>query len=255
MIKRLLDKINEKWYYIFADLFNKASIYILTFVFSYIVLPDSFGRLSLFNSLVTVFFVFVSLNFTSSYITKKRLEPKCNFTEILSTIITFIFIVNVIFIVFATLIWLFKINIYSVGYVIIICSIITAILNCNYELLLTILVTEKEKKHYLIISVLFSILLIALSFLLFFCFKNLNVYAIIFAKMILLLSFSLYSIIYMKRKYNFHLHINKIVLKDALRFSVPLMLHSLSGFILNYVDKFMLNDMENLTSTAIYSFS
>ena len=78
-MKNLLEKINEKWFYIFADLFSKASIYVLMLIFSYIVSPEDYGSLSLFNSLVTIFFVFINLNLTNSYITKKRLEKNANF--------------------------------------------------------------------------------------------------------------------------------------------------------------------------------
>lgn len=254
-MKKMLDKVNEKWFYVFSDLFNKASIYFLALAFSYIVLPEQYGSLSLFNSLVTLFFVFISLNLTHSYVTKKRLDDNCNFKDILSTIITFIFIMNILFIIIAVILFSFDITIYSISPKIIFCSIFTAILTSNYELLQTVLVTEKDKKRYLINGLCFSILLVILSFTILFLFKKINIYAIIFSKIFLLFAFSIYSLFYLKKKYDFKLKINLQILKEALVFSAPLILHSLSGFVLNYFDKFMINDIQNLKATAVYSFS
>lgn len=255
MINKTIDKINEKWIYVISDLFSKASIYFLTLVFSYIVLPKYFGNFSLFNSLVTVFFVLASLNLTNSYIMKVKSDKNCDFTKVLSTIITFIIIINIVFLLFGGLILLLDISVYSISPIIIFLSLATAVLNCNYELLLTVLVAEKEKKKYLVIGISFSIILIVLSLFLFFCFKKLNIYSIIITKMLLLAIFSGYSLHYMKKKYDIKFNIDKNILKNALKFSVPLILHSLSAFILNYIDKFMLNDLENITATAVYSFS
>ncbi len=253
-MKNLLEKINEKWFYIFADLFSKASIYVLMLIFSYIVSPEDYGSLSLFNSLVTIFFVFISLNLTNSYITKKRLEKNANFKDVLSTIMAFIYLLNIIFIIFAILIYIFNITLYSIPALLFLCSIIAAILNCNYELLNTTLVAEGNKKKYLFLGLLFSIALFIISLILVVIYPKISIYAIVITKIILLLSFSLYSTHFFKKKYDIKLKINKKILKEALKFSLPLTLHSLSGFILNYIDKFMLNDMENLVSTAIYSF-
>ena len=254
-MKKLLENINEKWYYIFADLFNKTTIYILMLSFSYMVIPEDYGLLSLFNSLVTIFFVFVSLNMTSSYITKKKLESNVDFKKILSSIITFIYIINVFFIIGAILIYLLNITIYSIPAMLFMCSIFTAVLNCNYELLNTVLVAEKNKIRYLVYSLIFSISLLSLSFLLVILCPSLSVYAIIITKIGILLVFSIISINFLKKRYGLEFKIDKEILKEALKFSLPLTLHSLSGFVLNYIDKFMLNDMENLVSTAKYSFS
>ncbi len=253
-MKTLLEKINEKWFYIFADLFSKASIYLLMLIFSYLVIPEDYGLLSLFNSLVTIFFVFISLNLTSSYITKKRLEKKADFKSILSTVITFIYILNIIFAIFAIIIYIFDITLYSIPSLLFLCSITTAILNCNYELLNTILTAEGNKKKYLVLGLIFSIALFAMSLILVLVYSKISIYAIIITKMLLLLLFSVYSTHLFKKRYDLKIGIDKKILKEALKFSIPLTLHSLSGFILNYIDKFMLNDMENLVSTAIYSF-
>lgn len=255
MIVNKIKGISAKWYYMAADLFVKGSMYLLTLIFSYAVLPEVYGNLSLFNSLVTLFFVIASMNLTSSFITRKRFDDDDDFSNIMSTVVTFLLIINVIFLILSYILLNNFTVIYSVPCNLILWSIIAAILTCYFDLLQRIFITDGNKMRYLLASIIYGILLIILSFLILFIFNNTGIYSIIYAKCLLLFCYSIYTIIYVKKTYNTNFKIDILILKEGLIFSIPLMLHSISGFILNYLDKFMINDIKNIIETAIYSFA
>lgn len=254
-MKNFLKNIHTKWYYTFADFISKGSFFVLIFIIAYFLSPEEYAKISLFNSLVTLFFTIISLNLTSSYITKKKFEANADFNKIISTLTSFLLILSIVVALIA--IFIFKnINlIYNIPSQLIFLSIIVSIFNIYFDLLITIFIAEKKKFHYLIISIIYSALLFIISVSLLILLPSIGVYALIYARLLILIIITIYSLLFLRKHFLLKLHIDFKLLKDALLFSFPLLLHTISGFILNYLDKFMINGSKNLSDTALYSFS
>ena len=221
-MKELLNKINAKWYYVFADLISKGSLFLIIFLFSYLVIPDDYGNLSLFNSLVTLFFVIVSMNLTNNFITRKKGDKESNLEEIISTIVSFLFILNIIFFITGFILYQNINQVYSISTKLIFWSLLTAIFTCYFDLLQTLFVVHYKKIQYFITSVLYSFSLVIFSFATIFIFPKLGIYSIVFSRFALLFLFTICSIIFLKKHFHLKLQIKKNILKEALLFSTPL---------------------------------
>ena len=253
---KFYDKIHDKWYYTLADLITKGGFFVLILILSYMLPTSDYAKISIFNSLVTLFFSIISLNLTNNYITKIKFDvDQKKYEEIISTIISFLILVSFVVSLIAILFYKNEYAFLNIPTKIFIYSIFVSVFHIYFDLLTTIYVVEKKRKSYLIISIIYSVSLFVFSMLLLFSFNNFGLYALIISRLFVLAAISGYSILYFHKNYALKFKIKLKLLKNAIIFSFPLLFHSLGSFVLNYLDKFMINLITTYSETAIYSFS
>lgn len=249
-----LKKIDSKWFYIVSELFNKGSSYGILLILSYFLTSAQYAQITLFNSILTLAVVFVSLNLTRSYITRIYLDKTQNIKDSIETILSFLLLCGVVGLLVAGLL-LNTDSIFNIPTPLISAAIVVAIFMSSYDMLQGLLVAAEEKIVYCVLSIIYSVSSVTLSLGLFFLFPALGIWAFIGMKLFLALVTCLGALVYLIKKYKIRFRINSMVLKPALCYSLPLILHSVSGFLLNYLDRFMINGFIGLSETALYSFA
>jgi O-antigen/teichoic acid export membrane protein len=81
----------------------------------------------------------------------------------------------------------------------------------------------------------------------------LNWQGVILARLIVLSFFSIYSVLILFKNKLLNFKINKIYMKNALLFGVPLLPHLLAGFLINASDRFFITNIMSVSQTGEYS--
>ncbi len=249
-----LKKIDSKWYYVVSEMFNKGSSYAIILFLSYFITDVQYGYITLFNSVLTLAVVFVSLNLTKSYITRVYFDKGANINEVIGTIVSFLAAFSLIAFAVGGLVLLTD-TIYSIPTELICAGMVVAVFMSNYDIMQALMVVSEEKIQYCAVSILNSGGTALLTLVMFLAFPKLGIYAFIGAKSVVAIISCLGSFLYLTKKYKLQFKINRKVLFPALKYSLPLILHTVSGFMLNYFDRFMINDMIGIQDSAKYSFA
>lgn len=249
-----LKHLDSKWYYMLSELVNKGSSYGIMLILSYFLTDIQYGEITLFNSILTLAVVFASLDLTRNYITRMFFDKHTNIKDVIESIVSFLVAFNVVLLIIIAIITPIK-EIYSVPTHLISLSILVAIFMSNFDILHAILVAEEKKIFYCVMSIVYSVAVFAVCLLVYFLFPKTGIYAFIGSKLVMSIFASAFSIIFFVRKFHIRFRIQWHIIKPAVLYSAPLMLHTISGFLLNYLDRFMINDMMGTAETGLYAFS
>jgi len=186
-------------------------------------------------------------------VTRYYYEKSNDFAEFLGNNLLFILFFNLFAI---SLIYLFKDSIANF-FIITPCLFFIAILisafiiPCN--MYLAYLRASKQSKRYSFISINQGILSLIISIIWVYLLKENRYYGKVYASLLIKTAFAVYMIYNLGKlsKINFKLeHI-----KYSIRFGVPLILHSLSHFILSFSDRIIINQLTGTENTGLYSFA
>jgi O-antigen/teichoic acid export membrane protein len=247
-----LEFIKHSKNYITASFFTKALGFISVPIYTRLLSPEEYGVLSIFTAIISITFVFFSLNFSGSLVRFYH-EKNNKFEEFVSSVILFLIIFNSILF---PIVYLFKgeissfINIEPIIFVI---AIIVAIFNIPLDLFLSYLHASKQSKKNSIISVIKSILILVISIVWMFILANDKFFGKIYAQLLISGLLFVVSVKYFiklgKPKFKFK------YVKYSLVFGIPLIPHALSNFILSYFDRIAINQLTGSLDTGLYSFA
>jgi O-antigen/teichoic acid export membrane protein len=128
--------------------------------------------------------------------------------------------------------------------------LLTTILNPLYLLFQTYLQTKQDGKSYGINASFYAVLNIALT-VIFLTVFNLGILGILYANLITSAVFLVYVLFYFVPKIS--VVYSKTILKKSLKYSFPLIPHSLSGWIIAMIDKLFINSLVNTAQVGIFS--
>lgn len=251
---KILKKLDAKWYYMLSELVNKGSSYGILLILSYFLTDVQYGQITLFNSILTLAVVFASLDLTRNYITRMFFDKDANIKDIIESIVSFLAVFSLLLLLVIVVVMQFK-EIYSVPTGLIALGILVAIFMSNFDILHAVFVATEQKVSYCIISIIYSVSVFGVALGTYFLFPETGIYAFIGAKLFLSFISSVCSVAYFVYKYHIRFRIKWNIITPAIKYSAPLMLHTISGFLLNYLDRFMINDMIGTADTALYTFS
>lgn len=249
-----IKKLDSKWYYVVSELFNKGSSYGILLVLSYFLTSEEYGEITLFNSILTLAVVFVSLNMTRNYIIRIFADQGRGIGKVIETIVSFLVVFNLLSVGVICLLSCFD-SLFHVPTILISSGILVAIFMINYDILQGLLVASEKKIVYCVLSILYSIFSVVFALGVYFIFPQTGIFSFIGMKLALAVISCIAATIYFIKRYHIRFHVDWSILKPALIYSLPLILHSVSGFLLNYLDRFMINGMTGLSQTALYSFA
>jgi len=256
-VKKIIGKesfefINHAKNYMTATFFTKAIGFISVPIFTRLMTPEEYGVLAIFTSLIAISTILMGLNFHGSVMRYYHEEEK-NFGEFISSNILFLFLFNIFSIYFINL---FKYKIASfigVELRVLIIAVAVSVFNIPIKILLAYLQSSKQSMKYSVISVSKSIIMIIISVIWVYLLNDrrylgrmygqLTIYAILFFLTII------YFVKLGKPKFK------KKYVKYSLIYSIPLMPHALSGFILSYFDRIAINQLTGSLNTGLYSFA
>ena len=137
-------------------------------------------------------------------------------------------------------------------YPIILVCLLALVFNCQNNIYDNILRSQQQAKKSSLLSIAFFFVNAALT-VLFICVFNLGAVGVIAASGIAYLVYTLYIVVFMIRNEQITFCMDIALLKDALRYSLPIMPHNLSTHIAMFVSKILIGDAVSLGSLGLYS--
>ena len=246
--------LKNSFLYSFVSFFQKGIQFLLLPIYTYYLTPDDYGVLNVILSIVSLLSVLFLLSLHGAASRFHFLEEYANKKKKLWGAIVVIVILNSATLgTMAILFHTFLIDPLAKGigfFPLLFIAILTTILNPLYLLYQTYLQTTQDGKRYSI-NMLVNFLLNVGLILFFVIIEKKGVIGILFANLITAIVFFFYSIIAFLPKIK--LSINKTIAKQSLKYSAPLIPHSVSGWIMAMIDRLMLNNLNGTYNTGIYS--
>jgi len=238
--------------YISATFFTKGLMFISIPILTRLLTPEEYGILSIFTSIISISTIILGLNFNGSIV--RYFHEDNNDFEM------FIFN-NFIFLLFFDLIIFYIIDLYKV-YIsnligietnIFLIAILVSILKVPFNLYLYYLRASKKSKQYSVISIVRRVFLLVVSILLIYLLSENKYYGKIYGELFIGIITFFVSIYYLIKLSDPKIEFEHI--KYSLFYGVPLIPHALSGFILSYFDRIIINQISGGLSTGLYSFA
>jgi len=240
---------NTSFYFI-GNLISKAFVFITIPIFTRLLTPDQYGLVTIYLSLSSIFFILIPLNLQTS-IRQKYLKDTSDYAVFLGTLqITFLFLFIIKLTVFHFLREIicdfFKISSTIYWY-----AFVTAIIMVINETYLRYLLAKNESKSYSIVNILKGAMELAFSIGLIYVFQSEKYLGRINGHILGFLIISLYCFykIYNLSSYKFRLD----HLKFSILFSVPLIPHFISQFVLGQFDRLIINQLIGQYETGLYA--
>ncbi len=238
--------------YLSAGIFTRALSFISVPIFTRLLLPNEYGILAIFSSIISIFDILLGFNIRGA-VARYYYEKSNDFAEFLGSNLLLILFFNFFAI---SLIYLIKDSIANffviISYLFLIAILISAF-TIPCEMYLAYLQASKQSKKFSLISINKGILSLIVSIIWVYLLKENRYYGQVYSSLLITTVFAVYMIYNLVKlsKLNFKLeHI-----KYSIRFGVPLIPHAFSGFILAFFDRIIINQLTGSLNTGLYSFA
>ena len=256
-IKKLKSNSNVRngFLFTFFAFLNNGINFLLLFILARYLLPEGYGKLNLFTTLITVLAILLSLG-TNGYIGNSYFrKSETDFKKVINTVFSIASVVLILIIIILLIVKneLQEILGFSIGYQII------AALICFFQLFTTVNLEIWRLKEQPIRYGLDSLGTVFLNFILTLIFIisfHMDWEGRIYAQFIVAGIFffiSLYFLIY--RKLLVFQRINIRILKESLSYGAPLIPHLTAGWLRQGMDRYIMNFFCGSTSVGLFSFA
>ncbi|WP_065648927.1 oligosaccharide flippase family protein [Pantoea eucrina] len=238
--------------YFLGDVFVKGFLFISLPLLSRIMDPQQYGKLSIINTAIMIMYVFVSLNLQNAVTNRYMLKSE-GFNNYLKSIFSFLIPFQLFLICISPIIAKYMAVILGISesdflWVMLICVLLSYI-----YIYTSYLQASRQSGVYVKINVLSKISEIILIFTFAYFMTREQYLSKIYAQLII--STIIIFFLFRKLKSISNGSFNSSELKDALYFSVPLIIHVLSNSLLSQADRIIINNMIGSGEAGIYSFA
>jgi len=238
--------------YTTANFFISAISFIAIPIYTRLLTPSDYGILAVFDSAVGIFAIIYGLQMYGS-IGRYYLEKTDDFPDFLGSNIL---VLVVLIIVEGAIFWIFReaiMNFFKVPTFLFSLLLIISILSFGYAIYGNLLVVKRKSNEYTIISVSRAILLIIISVILIYHLKTNKYLGKIYAQ--ILVTFGVFGYCFYKlfpqMRFNFKIE----HFKYSLNYCLPGIPGALSGFILTFFDRVIINQLTTSAKTGLYSLA
>ena len=240
--------------YLSGKLFVQALSIISIPIMTRLLVPKDYGILAVFSSIISLFSVLLGLVIRGS-VNRYYFEEnsKDNFGEFLGSNLIFILIYNLFAISF---LYVFKniiADFFKISVYLFFISILISFLNIPDGIFFTYLRATKQSKRYSFILIIKSILLLVITIVWVYSLKENRYYGKIYSIIIITAVFAVYMIYNLVKLSKFKFKLEYI--KYSIRYSIPLIPHALSNFILSFFDRIIINQLTGAKNAGLYSFA
>lgn len=250
--KENIEFISHSKNYLSAGIFNRALSFISVPIFTRLLLPNEYGILAIFSSITSIFAILLGFNIHGA-VARYYYEKSNDFAEFLGSNLLFILIFN--FFAFSV-ICIVKDSIANffiiIPYLFLI-AVLISVFTIAYNMYLSYLQASKQSKRYSLISINKGVLTLIISIIWVYLLKENRYYGKVYSGLLITTVFAVYMIYNLIKLSKFKFRFEHI--KYSIRFGVPLIPHTLSGFILMFFDRIIINQLSGATDTGLYSFA
>ncbi|MFW5891509.1 MAG: lipopolysaccharide biosynthesis protein, partial [bacterium] len=259
MIKKILRYkssqlfINIKNYFT-GSVLSKALIFLSIPILTRFLSPDEYGYLAIFNSLITVFVIIMPLGLFSSirHITLKRNEIE-NSKEYLFVVFFFGYIFSIIFIIIIYFSRKFLYNEFNIRPLILYLAVVYSFFGISYEIYNRVLLSKNNSAQFATLSIFKGLFEFVVGIGLVILLNNNKYLGKIVGQILSISIISIYSVFKILKESQFS--IDKKKLFFILSYSLPLIPHQLSYFILAQFDRLIINQLKGLAETGLYTLA
>jgi len=237
--------------YLLAEFFNKGLLLLSLPIFTYLLSPEDYGKISVFLTTTNILIIVLGLNLYSSIIRRYH-EPDAGFPDYAGTVI----LILIVSVVFSLIMYSSVSNSieswFSIDNDIFRYSVFSAVFLVFINVYLSSLQTSQQSKAYTKILVSKNILITILTVLLVLAFEESKYLGKIYADIFVLAILGLFVVSKLLKICNFSIKLEHF--KYAFKVSLPLIPHTLAGLILLQADILMINKYVGNSETGLYSF-
>lgn len=238
--------------YLIAELFNKGIIFLTIPIFTRLLLPEEYGIISIFGSVIMILNVIMSYNLNIT-VTRRYHEDYGEFDEFIGTNLIFLLVSNIFFILIAFLLKEQIASLFGIDSIIFFIAVIISALTCVVNIELFYLRASQNSQKYALITVVRGTVLTLGAILWMYLLKENRYLGRVYSQLVtmgFLFLYEMYNLIKIS-KFKFKLK----HLKYSLLFGIPLIPHVFSDFILTQFDRIMINKIIGSGEAGLYSFA
>ncbi len=243
---------NSSFHYIISTFFQQGIVFLTIPIFTRLLSLEEYGYLNIFQTLLNILIVFSSLGIRGT-IVRYYHDKKIKFDAFMSSNLLFLIFYNFLFILTIFLIRNTISAFFKIPEKLVYLTAIAATFSTFLWFHLSYLQAKASSLKYASVSIISSFFIngTAIIFVLYLNDEKYygKVYAQIFIGLVIFILVFRSLIIEFGTHYNFH------SVLEALKFGIPLLPHMLSGFILAFFDRIIINQLVNTQATAIYSLA
>ncbi|MDM1086231.1 lipopolysaccharide biosynthesis protein [Myroides odoratimimus] len=236
--------------YTILNLVNSGIPFLLLPILTNKLNKEEYGTIDLFNNIGFILMPLVGLNVGASVI-RFYYDREMDKKDLLSTSINFTIISSLFFVV-VSLSLSFFIEISVLYKTIFFCSLVYACFSQVSEILLSYFRAIESPKAFGI----FRICKTALDFGITVCiilFVYVGWEARVYSAVFIAFLCAVFALLYLLKKSLYTFSINKTLLKEIVIYSSPLIIHSVSGYIMSFSDRFIILHFYDLSYVGLYS--
>jgi O-antigen/teichoic acid export membrane protein len=255
--KKLIHKDNIEFMkhtknYLGASMIKNLLLVLSIPLFTRWLAKEEYGILSIFTSLVTLMTIGFGLNLRGGII-RYYFENEDDFDAALGSNLIFISVFN-----FFLLIFLFLVNnqladFFTIDRRVFFLAVVAALFSVPLEIYLRYLQGSKQSKKFFHVSVVRIAGVLAVAIGIMYYLSKERYYGKIFGELAVTGLLAVYAIYKMTKLAKFAFDWKYI--RYTLRFSLPLIPHAMSRYILGYFDRIIINQLGTAVETGIYSFA
>lgn len=238
--------------YALGDLCVKGFLFVSLPLLSRIMDPTQYGKLSLINTAIMILYVFVSLNMQNA-VMNRYMKSSENFSNYLGSIVLFLIPFQIIIIIAEPFYRNFLSRILGIEASDLIWVLVICILLSYIYIYSSYLQASKQSLKYVKLNVISKVTEVIFIFAFAYYMSSNQYLSKVYSQLIISSLLVIYLFFHIKKIISFPKGTSDI--KDALFFSVPLIIHVLSNSLLSQADRLMIADMLGVYDAGIYSFS
>ena len=238
--------------YFSAEFFINGLAFLLIPILTRLLLPEEYGILAVFSSIIAISVIVFKLNLEAA-VHRYWFERKKDFDKFLGAVLLFLTIFNILII---PSLYLLR-NIFS-GFLkissgLFFAAVLVSFFSIPFQIYLSYLNSRKLSKRYSLIAIAKKSSVLIISVIWIWALAENRYLGKVYTMFLIGLLFFIYTAycLIKKAKLSFKLK----YLKYALLFSVPLIPHTLAGFILSSFDRIIIQQLTTATKTGLYSFA
>lgn len=246
--------LKSSFIYTVINFVNKAFPFILIPILTRTFSLEEYGLFSLYRVIISFGISLVGLALSEAVIRNYYDRGEINFGEYVYSIVIVNFIAFLIIVCIILIFGDYLIIPLKVPRSLLFLAIIVSFCTCINNIERGLLRCDNDNKNFaiLVIGQTFSYFILTLILL---QFSKLSLNSAIYLEVTIFLIFAIISFYRLVSKYQINFSFNKLYVKNALAFSIPLMLNSLVAFAFASSDRFIINYYLSSESVAIYTAS
>mgnify|MGYP001575602378 CR=1 FL=1 len=221
-------------------------------IYTRLLLPESYGLISIFTSVVTILIILLTISVKGG-IFRYFFENKKDFPDFLGTNLIFLALFSSFI---SVLVWLFGETIsgfFKLPQDLLLIAVIVSIGMTFFGIYGILLQAKKESKEYSKITIIQAVLQMVLSIIWVYLLISDKHMGVIYATLLVWLAFFAYSLFKLSKQSKFVL--KKSYLWYSMVFGLPLLPHAFGGYILTYFDRVIIGQLTNMAEVGLYSFA